>query len=369
MIKLNDFQTSWKQIENEVLKTVKKFGRSGWYILGQGIKDFEEELLKFYPGNNYCVGVASGLDAIEISLKCLGIKPSDIVLTTPLSAFATTLAIINCGAVPAFVDTNKNGLIDLDLADEFFSQNPNVKFFVPVHLYGQSLDLEKLKVLKNKYDLKIVEDCAQSILAKYNGLSAGSVGQVSATSFYPTKNLGCFGDGGALLTPDQNIYESAKSIRDYGQSSKYNHTVIGMNSRLDELQAMIMKDVLLPKLEDNIKHRKKIASIYFNGIKNPLIRLPKISEKSDPVYHLFSIFSPNRDELKEYLKQNEIESGIHYPVLITDQIALKNTKYIIHENLINAKNIANQELSLPINPIISEKEAQEVVRVCNSWEI
>lgn len=369
MIKLNDFQTSWTQIENEVVETVKKFGRGGWYILGQGVKNFEEELTKFYPGNNFCVGVASGLDAIEIALKCLGIKPDDIVLTTPLSAFATTLAIVNCGAVPAFVDTDKNGLIDLDLADKFFSQNPNVKFFVPVHLYGQSLDLEKLDRLKNKYNLKIIEDCAQSILAKYNGLSVGSVGQVSATSFYPTKNLGCFGDGGALLTPDQNIYESAKSIRDYGQSSKYNHTIIGMNSRLDELQALIMKEVLLPKLKESTKHRKSIASIYLKNIKNPYITLPKISEKSDPVYHLFSIFSSHRDELKEYLKQNEIESGVHYPILITDQIALKSIPHNIFGSLENAKIIANQELSLPINPIISEKEALEVVRVCNLWKI
>lgn len=369
MIKLNDFQTSWIQIENEVLDSVKKFGRSGWYILGQGVKDFEEELVKFYPGNNYCVGCASGLDAIEIGLKSLGIKKGDIVLTTPLSAFATTLAILNCGAIPAFIDTDENGLIDLNIAQDFFDKNPKVKFFVPVHLYGQPLDLDKLEELKNKYNLKIVEDCAQAILAKYKGKSVGSVGQVTATSFYPTKNLGCFGDGGALLSPDINIYETAKSIRDYGQSSKYKHTIIGMNSRLDEIQAIIMKDVLLSKLENSTQHRKKIASIYINGIKNKNIMIPQISKNSESVYHLFPIFSEYRDSLKEYLKQNEIESGVHYPILITDQAALNEIPFIIFGKLNNAKKITEQELSLPINPIISIEEAQQVVNICNNWKI
>jgi len=369
MIKLNDFQTIWGQIENEVIDSVKKFGRGGWYILGQGVKDFEEELVKFYPGNNYCVGCGSGLDAIEIGLKSLGIKKGDIVLTTPLSAFATTLAIIKCGATPSFIDTDKNGQIDLDIAEDFFDKNPEVKFFVPVHLYGQALDLNKLKQLKEKYDLKIVEDCAQSIMAKYNGKTVGSVGQVTATSFYPTKNLGCFGDGGALLTPDKNIYESAKSIRDYGQISKYNHAIIGMNSRLDELQAVIMKDVLLPKLEENTQHRKEIASIYINGIKNKNITLPQISQISDPVYHLFPIFSEYRNNLKEYLKQNEIESGVHYPILITDQIALKDVPHTIFGELINAKKIVQQELSLPINSTITKEEALQIVNICNSWKI
>jgi dTDP-4-amino-4,6-dideoxygalactose transaminase len=368
MIKLNDFQTSWEQIENDVINSVKKFGRSGWYILGQEVKNFEEELVKFYPGNNYCVGCASGLDAIEIGLKALGIKNGDIVLTTPISAFATTLAIINCGAIPAFIDTDKNGLIDLTIAQKFFDKNPNVKFFVPVHLYGQSLDLNKLKELKDKYNLKIVEDCAQAILAKYGGKTVGSVGQVSATSFYPTKNLGCFGDGGALLTPDKNISELAKSIRDYGQSSKYNHTIIGMNSRLDELQAIIMKNVLLPKLEKGTQYRKEIALIYKNGIKNKNIKFPQISKNSEPVYHLFPTFSKNRDNLKNYLKQNGVESGIHYPILITDQIALKDIPYTIFGKLDNAKKIVKQELSLPINPIISTEEAQQIVNICNKWQ-
>jgi dTDP-3-amino-3,4,6-trideoxy-alpha-D-glucose transaminase len=368
MIKLNDFQLLWTQIEKEVIDSVKKFGKSGWYILGQGVKDFEQELTKFYPNNKYCTGCASGLDAIEIGLRALGIKPGDIVLTTPLSAFATTLAILRCGGIPAFVDTDENGLIDLNLARDFFTNNPNVKFFIPVHLYGQAINLEKLKKLKEDFDLKIVEDCAQAVLAEDESGFVGSVGQITATSFYPTKNLGCFGDGGALLTTDSNLHEISNTIRDYGQSSKYNHSIVGMNSRLDELQAIIMKDVFLPKLKKQTEHRRQIASIYINGIRNSEINLLQIPKNSKPVYHLFPVFSEHRDVLKEYLKQNEIESGIHYPILITDQTALHNIPHIISGSLDNAKKIVKQELSLPINSLITTEEANKVVKICNSWK-
>jgi dTDP-3-amino-3,4,6-trideoxy-alpha-D-glucose transaminase len=367
MIKQNDFQALWKSIENEILDSVKQFGKSGWYILGQGVIDFEHELTKFYPDNKYAIGCASGLDAIEIGLMAMGLKPGDIVLTTPLSAFATTLAIIKCGGIPAFVDIEENGLINLDLVEQYLTKNPNVKYFVPVHLYGHALNLEKLQKIKKKFNLKIVEDCAQSICAKSFNKSVGSVGDVAATSFYPTKNLGCFGDGGALLTSSEDINIKARSIRDYGQSSKYNHTIIGMNSRLDELQAIIMKNVLLPRLNEATQHRKEIANIYLNGIKNKNITIPQKPIGSDSVYHLFPILCQSRDKLKEYLKNNEVESGIHYPILITDQPALKNIQHIVYKGLTNAKKFVTEELSLPINPTVTKEEAQKIVNLCNNW--
>lgn len=369
MIKLNDFQAQWEKQKESILRAVNKVGESGWYILGKEVSEFENELIKYYPGIKYAVGCGNGLEAIEISLKTLGIKNNDIVLTTPLSAFATTLAIVRAGGIPAFVDIDGNGLINLDLAEEFFKNNPNVKFFVPVHLYGHALDLEKLNKLKKKYHLKIVEDCAQSICAKSKGMSVGTIGQMSATSFYPTKNLGCLGDGGALLTSDLNIYNQARALRDYGQTSKYHHSLIGLNSRLDELQAAIMKDCFLPQIKAYTKKRQEIANFYIKGIKNSNIEIPKKPKNSESVYHLFPILiKNNRDKFKEYLKNEGVESGIHYPILITDQIAMENIPFFIYGNLSNAKRIVEQELSLPINPTMTKKDALKVIDVCNSWK-
>lgn len=193
MIKLNDFTKQWSLIESDVLKAVSEFGKSGWYILGDEVKAFEQKLVKFYPPNKYAVGCASGLDALEICLRALKIKKNTIVLTTPLSAFASTLAILNCGAIPAFVDVDESGLINLNLVREFFLQNKNATFLLPVHLFGHALNLVELEKLKKQFSLKIVEDCAQAIGAKSGSISVGSVGDVAATSFLSNKKFGVFG--------------------------------------------------------------------------------------------------------------------------------------------------------------------------------
>lgn len=368
IIKLNDFQALWDLSEKQILKTVKKVGSSGWYILGKEVLEFEKKLLYFFPGLKYCAGCGNGLDAIEIGLRTLGVKNGNIVLTTPLTAFATTLAIIRAGGVPAFVDIDESGLINLDLADEFFHNNPDVRYFVPVHLYGHSLDLDHLRYLKNKYRLKIVEDCAQSIMATSHGKSVGSVGQVACTSFYPTKNLGCLGDGGAILTSMLTIYNQAKALRDYGQTGKYRHSLLGLNSRLDELQAAIMKDCFLPNLSEATVKRQQVANFYINNIKNKRIVVPQKPRNSKSVYHLFPILvNGNREGLREHLKNNGIESGIHYPILITDQKALIDYPHFIYGNLKIAKKFVNAEISLPINSTMSDKEALRVVKACNNW--
>jgi dTDP-3-amino-3,4,6-trideoxy-alpha-D-glucose transaminase len=368
-IKLNDFEKIWDCIKEDCYRTIERVGSSGWYILGKEVLEFEEELIKFYPGTKYTIGCGNGLDAIEIGLKALGIQKGDIVLTTPLSAFATTIAIIKAGGIPAFVDTYENGLINLDLAEQFFKNNPNVKHFIPVHLYGHALDLNRLEYLKNKFNLKIVEDCAQAIGAKSKNISVGTIGQVAATSFYPTKNLGCFGDGGAVLTSDENIAKISRSLRDYGQTSKYHHDVIGINSRLDELQAAIMKDCLLPRLNEFTHHRQLIAEIYNKNIKNEDLTIPPKPKDSESVYHLYPVvIKKDRNAFKEYLKNNNVESGIHYPILIPDQIALKNSTHFIYGSLDTSRNFVEHELSLPINPTMTESDAYEVVKICNNWK-
>src|SRR5258706_6069619 len=257
MIPANDFERQWADTGPDLTRAFQRVMASGWYILGPEVRCLKESLAAFrrIP---HAAGVASGLDAIEIALRVLGVQPGDKVWTTPLSAFATTLAIVKLGAVPVFVDTDAHGLIDLALARERLAKR-DIRFFVPVHLYGHSCDLVELARLRDEFSLGLVEDCAQSIGAAFHGAPLGSVGQFAATSFYPTKNLGALGDGGAVLTNDAALDAAVRTLRDYGQTGKYHHASIGYNSRLDELQAALMHDAFLPRLSAWIERRRAIA--------------------------------------------------------------------------------------------------------------
>jgi len=370
-ILLNDFKAQWDSIREDFLESTDRVGKSGYLILGQEVKDFEKALAQYW-GLPFSIGCASGLDAIEISLRALGLKSNDKVLTTPLSAFATTLAILRAGGTAVFCDTDASGLIDLNLVEEVLDSDPSIKFLVPVHLFGHALDLRRLKALKQTYKLKMVEDCAQSIGTKSFGMPTGLVGDLAATSFYPTKNLGCYGDGGAVLTSDEHLSELAKSIRDYGQSEKYRHTVLGLNSRLDELQAAFLKTALLPRLTSWTERRKAIARTYLQEIKNPSIKPVLVPEGSDSCWHLFPVRTKNRERLKNWLSDQKIHTGVHYPILIPDQPVFKNketTNQIeLKTPLTNAKALTEEELSLPIHPFLKDSEVARVVEACNSWK-
>ncbi len=262
IVLLNDFKRFWSDVGTEATARFQKIGESGWYILGTGVENFEKYLAKF-SRTQHAIGCGNGLDALEISLRTLGLNPGDLVLTTPLSAFATSLAIVRAGGTPAFVDVDSNGLVDLDSASQALSSHPEIRFFVPVHLYGHPLDLHKLKKLKEKFGLKIVEDCAQAIGAKFDGIPVGTIGQMAGLSFYPTKNLGCMGDGGAILTRDLELASKARTIRDYGQSSKYIHDEIGLNSRLDEVHAEVLEMLLRTRLEKYTSRRSYFGLCWF----------------------------------------------------------------------------------------------------------
>lgn len=368
---LNDFKMQWQDIQCPFMEAVSRVGASGYLVLGQEVKDFESDLSSYW-GMAHSIGCANGLDAIEIGLRCLGLKAGDKVLTTPLSAFATTLAILRIGAIPVFIDVDDSGLIDLNIADGIFRAHSDIRYFVPVHLYGQSLNLKKLAQLKEEFSLKIVEDCAQSIGAKSFGLANGTVGQVAATSFYPTKNLGAYGDGGALLTQSKELADQARCLRDYGQSQKYVHSEYGLNSRLDELQAAVLKSAMLPRLPGWTLKRIEIAKYYLSHIRHPKIKMPVIQEGSDPVWHLFPTLVSQRDSLMNHLKSQGVSSGVHYPILIPDQELLKtqkNTfKFETLSALVKAKMYASTELSLPIHPYLTQSEIDSVVSACNSWK-
>jgi dTDP-4-amino-4,6-dideoxygalactose transaminase len=365
----NDFRAQWGRVRAAVLEAVDRVGRSGWLILGSEVSCFEEELAKFW-GLPRCVGCASGLDALEISLRCLGLHPGDPVLTTPFSAFATSLAVIRAGGVPVFVDVDDTGLIDLELAAKALESEPSIRFLLPVHLYGHAVDLERLAALRDRFELRIVEDCAQAIAAKSHGMAVGSVGELGATSFYPTKNLGCMGDGGAILTESADLAELAKSLRDYGQTDKYVHAHFGMNSRLDELQAALLRTALLPELPHFNRRRAAIAAHYGAEIGNRGLALPPQPEASESVWHLFPVLvRGSRSSFRDHLRQRGIETGLHYPTLIPDQGALEKRGVARQlSTLDRARRFAAQEVSLPIHPFLDNRAVERVIQACNSWQ-
>jgi dTDP-3-amino-3,4,6-trideoxy-alpha-D-glucose transaminase len=310
------------------------------------------------------------MDALEISLRCLGLKQGDRVLTTPLSAFATTLAILRTGGSPVFVDVDELGAMDLRQCRQLLERDPSIRFMVPVHLYGFPMNLPELARLREDFGLSIVEDCAQAIGASYAGAPVGTVGQAAATSFYPTKNLGAMGDGGAVFSNDATVAEKAKTLRDYGQSSHYAHVEIGLNSRLDEIQAALLHDAFLPHLSEWIERRRKVARAYHDRIDHPNIQLLRPSSEMNPIWHLFPVLCADgkRDGLQAHLRSCNVMTGIHYPRLIPDQVALAG-KGLSHTAVdpVNARRFANEELSLPIHPFLTEQEITTVIDACNNW--
>lgn len=368
-ILMNDFKRQWQDLGPTILAATERVGASGWYVLGTSVSEFETHLAEYWGATNI-IGCANGLDAIEIGLRCLGIKAGDKVLTTPLSAFATTLAIMRCGATPIFVDVDDSGLLDLQQAEQLLQKDGSIRFMVPVHLYGHALSLPDLVRLRDRFELKIVEDCAQAIGAKSHGKPVGSVGQMAATSFYPTKNLGALGDGGAVVTNDTALAMLARRMRDYGQSEKYLHSEFGLNSRLDELHAAILDAAMLPKLKQWTDKRREVAKCYQERITHPSVKLPTAPAGSDSVWHLFPLMiSEKRQHLQQWLAQCGIHSGIHYPILISDQPALLTQGPVaIHGDLHQARRFVEHELSIPIHPYLFDEEIERVITAINSWK-
>jgi dTDP-3-amino-3,4,6-trideoxy-alpha-D-glucose transaminase len=368
-IPLNNFEAQWKVVGAEVLATVDRVGASGWYILGREVERFEAALAAAW-GLPHAVGVGNGLDAIEIGLRCLGIRPGDRVLTTPLSAFATTLAVMRCGGVPVFVDTDASGLLDLDRCRHLLSRERRIRFVVPVHLYGHSVDLEGLEALRDEFDLELVEDCAQAIGARSGGRPVGTIGKVAAVSFYPTKNLGALGDGGALLTADKEIARRARALRHYGQSATYVHDEPGMNSRLDEVHAAVLADVFLPRLAEWTARRGEVALRYRSEIHSRAVRVVPMPKGSSPVWHLFPVLCDpvRREAFRAHLSGAGVSSGIHYPRLIPEQRALlEHGSHEVHGPLVNASTFAEGEVSLPIHPFLTKEDVDRVIAAVCSW--
>jgi dTDP-3-amino-3,4,6-trideoxy-alpha-D-glucose transaminase len=368
MIRMNDFQRQWSDTREAAVAAFLAVGESGWYILGRELREFEEALAGYW-GISHVVGVASGLDAIEIALRVQGCKTGDRVLTTPLSAFATALAIVKIGAIPVFVDCDRFGLIDLDQVRARLKSGGGVRFIVPVHLYGHAIDLAALAAIAREFECIVVEDCAQSIGATFCGCVTGTVGRMSATSFYPTKNLGAMGDGGAILTNDDAAAANARMWRDYGQSTKYRHEVIGYNSRLDELQAALLRRTYLQRLPIWVQERRRVAAAYIAGISNPAITVMGVPSNSDSSCHLFPVLvEPSRKpDFMRWLQSHDVGCAEHYPILLPEQPAMTGVEFETVGDLDMARRICRSEVSLPVHPYLTHEEIAQVVDVCNAW--
>lgn len=362
----------WREVGGDVAAAVEEVGRSGWYILGERLRAFEASLAAAC-GRRQAVGVASGLDALEIGLRALGLEPGDKVLTSPLSAFATTLAILRAGGVPVFADCDAAGQLDLAAARAGLAADPGIRFCVPVHLYGCCLDLPELARLRGDFGLAMVEDGAQALGAGWAGEGqpwrVGDVGQVLATSFYPTKNLGALGDGGAVLTDDAALAERMRRLRDYGQAAKYVHAELGLNSRLDELQAAILEKAMLPRWAAWNARRAAIARRYLAGLDHPLVAPLPAPAASRSVWHLFPVrvAGAPRQGLLDHLRQEGVLALVHYPVAIPDQPCLAGRPALLLDDLTQARALAREEVSLPITPDLGDAEIDRVIAAVNTW--
>lgn len=364
MILMNDFKAEPAELREAMCAAAARVFESGWYVLGNEVRHFEQ-LWAEACGTSHCVGVANGMDAIELALRALDIGPGDEVITTPMTAFATVLAIIRAGATPVLADIDAgSGLLSPPSVRRCLSGR--TRAVVLVHLYGQMRDMPVWVELCREAGIALIEDCAQSHLASWDGQPAGSLGIAGAYSFYPTKNLGAVGDGGALVTMSEAIAQRVGRLRNYGQSERYVHPELGMNSRLDELQAALL-NVRLQWLPRFTERRRAIARYYDSGIRNPAIRI--LAAPQQPlahVHHLYVVLCEERDALVRHLAAQGVQTLIHYPVPVHRQtpcMALRRDP----QGLLNTEAHAAACLSIPCHPQISDADVTQVVAAINSF--
>ena len=359
---------SFKPLETELDKQLRNafervYSRS-WYISGKEDEMFEREFAS-YCDRKYCVGVGNGLDALFLALKALGVHAGDEVIVPSNTYIATALAVEYTGATPIFVEPNINTYnIEYNYIEKAITSN--TKAIIPVHLYGQSCDMDPIMNIAEKYNLFVVEDCAQAHGAQYKGKIVGSFGNAAGFSFYPGKNLGALGDAGAVVTDDLELSKKIRALGNYGSDYKYHHIYMGNNSRLDELQAafLLEKLPLLDKVNDD---RRRIASKYINGIKNPEIILPYVPKYTIPVWHIFAIRCKRRNELEEFLNAAEISTNRHYPIPMHLQACFRNMGFKEGAYPV-AEDISSTELSIPMFYGMTDDEIQYVIDRINEFK-
>ncbi len=360
-IPYSDFRRMHEPLRGDFEHSFQTVLDSQWFIQGKMLEQFEREFAQ-YCGAKYCVGTGNGLDALQIMLRAAGIGAGDEVLVPANTYIATVLAISYVGAVPVFVEPDEETL--LINPDEIVTKiTEKTKAILVVHLYGRLADMDKICAIAEKYGLDVFEDVAQAHGAEHKGRTAGTFGRASAFSFYPGKNLGAFGDAGAIITDDFELAQKARAIGNYGSSKKYQHDYKGVNSRLDEIQAAILS-VKLKRLDEWTQERKQIAKVYYRDIMNVKIRLPQYSEEN--VYHIFPVFCEERNELQKYLLEKGVHTLIHYPTPIHLQGAYRDMNCVKGSFPITEK-ICDTELSIPLYPGMTEEEIVYIINSLNEF--
>ncbi len=364
MIPFVSFKLIEKELNRELYAAFETVLDSSWYIKGKEGEAFEQEFAA-YCGAKYCVGCGNGLDALTLSLRALDIGKGDEVIVPSNTFIATALAVSYVGATPVFVEPDiRTYNIDADRIEEKLTSK--TKAIIPVHLYGQPADMKKIIFIARKNGLKVIEDCAQAHGASYHGQIAGSIGDVSAFSFYPGKNLGALGDAGAIVTDNGKVAMKARSLGNYGSDYKYHHIYMGCNSRMDEMQAAFLR-VKLPHLDRMNQYRRSIAERYRNEITNEQIILPSVLDNVEPVWHIFAIRCNRRNELAEYLASYGIATNRHYPIPIHLQKAYEDLN-ILKGELPIAEEISKTELSLPMYYGLTDEEISFIIEKINLFQ-
>lgn len=353
---------TFNQHKEEYEEAVLRALNSGWYILGKEMEDFEERFAA-YMGVKHCVALNSGTDALILALRAIGICGGDEILVPAGTYIASVIGITENDGIPVFIDMDDHMEIDVDAIEAKITNK--TKAILPVHLFGQCSRMDKIVELAKKYDLKLIEDCAQCHGSTFNGQLAGTFGDIGCFSFYPTKPLGALGDAGAIITNNDEIAEKVRLLRNYGSKVKYHNEINGVNSRMDEIQAAVLK-VGLKYMDGGNKERRKQAHMYIDGIKNSKVIIPPVYENAYHVYHLFPILVEDRNDFQEYLSQNGIMTQVHYPVPPYVAECYKDWGYA-WSDFPNAERYAKQEISLPIYVGLREEEVRYVIDVINRY--
>ena len=358
-----DLGAAYRELQSGIDAAVARSLASGWYIGGPEVESFEEEFAA-YTGAEHCVGLANGLDALHLALRAMDVGPGDEVIVPSNTYIATWLAVSQCGATPVPVEPDAR-TFNVDPALIEAAVTPRTKVILPVHLYGQPADMDPILAIARKHGLRVLEDAAQAHGARYKGKRIGAHGDAVTWSFYPGKNLGAMGDGGAVTSNDARIADRIRVLRNYGSRTKYVHEVQGYNSRLDPLQAAILR-VKLMHLDDWNARRKVIAQSYHTGLMYSGLALPGASDSIEPVWHLFVVQCPKRAEFQAALSEAGVNTLIHYPVPPHRQQAYAHEKSV-QRSFPLAEKMSNEVLSLPIGPNLSAKEVARIIQACNNF--
>lgn len=358
-IPLLDLQAQYLTIKEEINEAIQNVLDSSVYILGPQMKTLEKEIAAFC-GTKEAVAVANGTDALVLTLKAFGIGPGDEVITTPFTFFASAETIAQVGATPVFVDIDPVTL-NMDLTQLEGKITPKTKAIIPVHIFGQMVDVEKIMEIASRYDLKVIEDAAQAIGAEYRGKKAGSIGHASTFSFFPTKNLGAYGDAGMIVTNDEDLAAQLRMLRFHGCKIKYYHDEIGYNSRLDELQAAILR-VKLRYLNVWNEGRREKAKMYDQLLANAAVQIPGRDPQALPIYHLYVLRTEDRSAIMERLKAGGVANAIYYPVPLHLQKAFRDLGYKVGDFPV-AEKACEQALAIPCYPELSFEHQQEIAAI------